>query len=231
MIKLPPPAERPWRFDAVVFDLDGVLIDTEPLFEKAAQQLLARRGLALVPEVAHAAMGTPATRTLQIFREHYRLPETVEELGAESSRLFWEVFTAAPAPLLTGVHALLDKLETRHIPIALATSSSRAYVRRVLAPYQLLEHFAFLLTCEDVTHGKPAPEIYEKAAARLGCVPADMIVIEDSPNGMRAARAAGARCIVVPHERVPRGEIGAADAIVPSLAAVELLELLGLGDP
>lgn len=228
MIKLPPPAERPWRFGAVVFDLDGVLIDTEPLFEETANQLLARRGLTLVPEVAHAVMGTPAVRTLQIVRDHYRLPETIEELAAESGRLFWDVFTAAPPPLLPGVVPLFDQLKARDFPIALATSSSSAYVRRVLAPHGLLERFAFLLTCEDVTHGKPAPEIYEKAATRLGRRPAEIVVVEDSPNGMRAAQAAGARCVVVPHERVPRDAIGGADAIVPSLAAAELYDLLGL---
>lgn len=228
MTKLPPAAEWPWRFGAVVFDLDGVLIDTELLFEEAATQLLARRGLTLVPHVAHAAMGTPAVRSLQIVRDYYRLPETVEELGVESWRLFWNVFAAAPAPLLPGVLPLLDRLQDRAIPYALATSSGSAYVRRVLEPHRILERFAFVLTCDDVRHGKPAPDIYEKAATRFDLPPPEMIVVEDSPNGLRSAQAAGARCVVVPHERVPPDEIGGADAIVPSLAAAELYELLGL---
>jgi beta-phosphoglucomutase-like phosphatase (HAD superfamily) len=85
------------------------------------------------------------------------------------------------------------------------------------------------MTCEDVLRGKPDPEIYRKTAARFGQAAADMVVLEDSPNGLRAAKAAGARCVVIPHARVPRDDLALADVIVPSLAAAELTILLGLG--
>ena len=101
-------------------------------------------------------------------------------------------------------------------------------MQRILEPYALLERFDFVLTCEDVRQGKPFPEVYEKAAARFGLAAAETVVLEDSPNGVRAALAAGARCIAVPHERVPREAIRQADAIVPSLEAPELYQLLGL---
>jgi beta-phosphoglucomutase-like phosphatase (HAD superfamily) len=101
-------------------------------------------------------------------------------------------------------------------------------VRRVLEPHDLLGRFAFVLTAEDVTNGKPAPEIYEKAAARLGHPAGEMIVLEDSPNGIRAAKAAGARCIAVPHALVPLEDLAGADAVVPSLETPLVHQLLGL---
>jgi HAD superfamily hydrolase (TIGR01509 family) len=228
VIKLPPPADWPWQFRSVVFDLDGLIVDTEPIFEQVAHCLLAKRGLSLAPGIAQAVMGTPAAQTLQFFRDHYRLTETIAELDAECSQLFWEVFAVRPAALLPGVRELLDRLERRRIPTAIATSSGRSYLARILEPHGLLGCFRFALTCEDVLHGKPHPEIYEKAASQFGHAAADMVVLEDSPNGLRAAQAAGARCVVVPHERVPKSHIGSADAVIASLAAPELYELLGI---
>jgi HAD superfamily hydrolase (TIGR01509 family) len=218
----------PWPVRAVVFDLDGLMIDTEPIFQECASRLLARRGQVPALPLFHAMMGTPAKRALQILRERHELTETVEELAVECSNLFYEVLGDAEAPLFAGVHELLDRLDRKGIPRAIATSSSARYVQRILRPHRVLDRFAFVLTCEDVSQGKPFPEIYEKAAARFGATPAEMIVLEDSPAGLRAAKAAGARCVVVPHELVPRDELEGADAVVPSLLAPRLLELLGI---
>jgi pseudouridine 5'-phosphatase len=101
-------------------------------------------------------------------------------------------------------------------------------VDAVFGPHGLLGRFAFVLTCDDVTHGKPHPEVYELAAARFGLTPGEVVVLEDSPNGLRAAKAAGARCVAVPHDSTPRGQLADADAVVPSLAAPELWKLLGV---
>jgi HAD superfamily hydrolase (TIGR01509 family) len=213
---------------SVVFDLDGLMIDTEPIFEESARRLLARRERTLLPHVLQAMMGTPARDALKLFAEAHGLCETVEELRMESSRLFAEVLGEKAVPLMPGVLELLDRLERKGTPRAVATSSSRRYVERILMPHNLLHCFAFVLTCDDVTYGKPAPEIYEKAAARFGHAAAEMLVLEDSPNGLRAAKAAGARCIVVPHALIPLNDLAGADAVLPSLMAPELLDLLGI---
>jgi HAD superfamily hydrolase (TIGR01509 family) len=175
-----------------------------------------------------AMMGMPARQSLPLFRQAHELTESVEVLAAESRELFFAILDGAPAPLLPGVRQLLQRLEHKGMPRGIATSSSSAYVRQILAPHGLLDAFSFILTADDVREGKPAPEIYEKAAARFGHAATEMVVLEDSPNGLRAAKAAGARCVVVPHALVPIRELEGADAILGSLEEARLGELLGL---
>jgi HAD superfamily hydrolase (TIGR01509 family) len=213
---------------SVVFDLDGLLIDTEPIFRESARRLLARRNLVPDPAVLASMMGRPGAQALQILREHHQLPESVAALAGEGAELFYEILGQEPVRLMPGALELLDRLEQKNIPKAIATSSRGPYVQRILKPHQLLQRFGFVLTGEDVRLGKPDPEVYQKAAARFGHAPAEMLVLEDSPNGLRAAKAAGAWCVVVPHDLVPLGDLANADAIVESLLHPTLLELLGL---
>jgi HAD superfamily hydrolase (TIGR01509 family) len=213
---------------AVVFDLDGLLIDTEGVFTEAARRVLSGHGLELDADFMAVIMGTPGRDALPRFRARYNLPGTLDELADEYKRTFFAVLRTGHAPLMAGALELLDRLERRNIPKAIATSSTREYVDTVFGPHGLIERFAFVLTCDDVTHGKPHPEIYERAAGRLGHAPAAVVVLEDSVNGLRAAKAAGARCVVVPHAQTPSAELAGADAVVPSLAAPELWALLGV---
>jgi HAD superfamily hydrolase (TIGR01509 family) len=213
---------------SVVFDLDGILVDTEPIFEEAARRQLARRGLIWVPDVARAMMGTPALQAFEYFRRHYNLREPIADLIAESSELFYAVLGQEPAALMPGVLDLLDRLERKGVRTAIATSSGGAYVAKVLDPHGLLHRFEFVLTCDDVCVGKPYPEVYQKAAARLGHGPAEMVVIEDSMHGVTAAKAAGARCVAIPHARVRAEDVAQADLIVSNLEAPQLHEMLGV---
>ena len=120
-----PQSVMPWSVRCVVFDLDGLMIDSEPLFEESARRLLARRGVALQRTVLCAMMGTPARQALQVFRDGHGLTETVEELRIESSQLFHEILGEERVKLLPGVVELLERLEKKGIPRAIATSSSR----------------------------------------------------------------------------------------------------------
>lgn len=226
--QLRPSSFGPWSIRSVVFDLDGLLVDTEPIFQEAARRLLDRRGLALIPQVMQAMMGMPARQAVPYFRQHHQLDEPDELIAVEAYQLFFAILGREPAPLLPGALELLERLERKGVPKAIATSSSSAYLQRVLEPLRLLSRFDFVLTCDDVRHGKPHPEVYEKAAARFGHSPGQMAVLEDSPNGLRAAKGARARCIVVPHALVPVNELTAADAIVGSLAEAQLHDLLGI---
>ncbi len=213
---------------SVVFDLDGLLIDSEPIFLEVGRQVLARRNKPLTAELIQAMMGSPARQALQVFRDYHQLGDSVETLTVECWEAFFAIWEARPAPLLPGVLPLLDRLERAGLPKAIATSSRASYVQRVLAPFGLLPRFDFVLSADDVQLGKPDPEIYQLAAARCGHPAIEMLVLEDSVNGLRAAKAAGARCVVVPHELVARHALGLADAVVDSLHSPVLHRLLGL---
>jgi HAD superfamily hydrolase (TIGR01509 family) len=216
---------RPVR--AVVFDLDGTLIDTEWVFVEAARRLLAGRGIPFDADFMASILGTSASNSLPRFIQHFGLPETMEAIAAEYKRFFLESLDADCAPLMPGARELLDRLDALRLPKAIATSSGREYVQHMFGPHGLLDRFAFVLTAEDVTHGKPHPEIFQTAAARFGLPPGQVLVIEDSIHGIRAAKAAGSLVALVPHVHTPAADRAEADVVVPSLAAAELWGLIG----
>lgn len=213
---------------AVVCDLDGTLIDSERVFAEAARRLLALRGKDLEREFMASIQGTPGRDALPRFRERYALAETIDELTAEYKRHFYEALAGEWPPLMRGAHGLLDRLESHRIRKAIATSSRLEYVKTVFSPHGLMDRFEFVLTADDISHGKPHPEIYEKTVARLGLPASEVVVIEDSVAGLRSANAAGVRCIVVPHENTPMELIGDAYAIVPSLDDPKMWATLGI---
>jgi HAD superfamily hydrolase (TIGR01509 family) len=170
-------------------------------------------------------MGRPAKHSLPLLREHFQLDESIEEIGHECARLFHAILGDRPAPLRPGVVALLDYLAAGAIPHAIATSSSRGFVDHVFGPHKLLDRFRCILTAEDVTQGKPNPEIYLKAARRLEQEPAGVLVLEDSVSGVKAGLAAGAKVIAIPHEFSPLDQLAIAHAILPRLDDPALLGL------
>src|SRR5262245_7162242 len=224
---MPDETHFPWRYRAVAFDLDGLLIDTEPVFTEAVRRFLDRRGVAFDAQFMHTMMGSPAAQSLPGFRNHFRLPDSLETIADECKDLFLDVLGDGPGPLMPGVRELLDRLQARNTPVCIATSSGSAFVGRVFGPHGMLDRFRFVLTCEDVVRGKPHPDVYELAARRFDVSTSDMIVLEDSPNGLRAAKAAGARCVVVPHAQTSLDRLAGADLIVSSLEDSVLAAALG----
>jgi pseudouridine 5'-phosphatase len=213
---------------AVVCDLDGTLIDSERVFAEAARRLLSLRGKELEIEFMASIQGTPGRDALPRFRERYALSEPIEELTAEYKRHFYETLAGEWPPLMSGALELLDRLEAHCIRKAIATSSRLEYVKTVFGPHGLIDRFDFVLTADDIAHGKPHPEIYEKAVARFGVSASDIVVIEDSVAGLRSANEAGVRCVIVPHAHTPMELIDGAHAIVASLDDPRLFEILGI---
>jgi HAD superfamily hydrolase (TIGR01509 family) len=177
------------------------------------------------PEIMQAMIGRRAAEAAESFRTLAGLDEPAEALLAEARRRFSDEVDAAVHPT-AGLFALLDRIEARGLPRAVATSSRRAYTEGLLKRHGLLDRFAFLLTGEDVARGKPDPEIYTKAADRFGVAPAELLVLEDSAPGVEAAKAAGAFVVAVPHEHSPASGLAGADLIVPRLDDSRLLALL-----
>lgn len=212
---------------AVVFDLDGLMLNTEDLYQKVGRILLGRRGKEFTAELLDAMMGRRPQQALTIMIQWHELAETVEQLAAESREIFVPVLDQGLAPM-PGLLALLDALEQNQIPKAVASSSGREFVHDVLGRCQLLERFQFILTAEDVVEGKPHPEIYLTAAERFGIEPRQMLVLEDSQNGCNAAVAAGAVVVAVPGGHSLRHNFQGVDLIADSLADERIYAMLGI---
>lgn len=204
--------------------MDGLMYDTEDVYWKAADALLRRRGHVYTDELCAKVMGRPPRFCFETFIEAYRLPESWQELEAESEELFLD-FLQQGYSAMPGLFELLDRIEKVGLPMAVCTSSSERILRAVLSRERLLERFAFFITAEGVKHGKPAPEIYTTAAERFGVLPGKMLVFEDSTAGVCAAKSAGAVCFAVRAEHNKTADLSAADAILSSLAeAVAAIE-------
>ena len=210
---------------AAVFDLDGLLVNTEELYQHVGSELLRRRGKTFGPDLLDAMMGRPPAVSLAIMIEWHGLADTVETLAAETGAIFAGLLDERLEPM-PGAMNLVDAIASRGLPRAVATSSGPAFAHDVLGRVGLLDRFAFVLTSADVVNGKPDPEIYLAAAARLGVDPAAMIVFEDSHNGCRAAVAAGAVVVAVPGGHSRRHDFTGARLIADSLADPRIAGLL-----
>jgi len=218
------PAPAP-SIHAVVFDLDGLMLNTEDVFDIAGRALLSRRGLSMTDEIHRAMLGRRPDEAFQAMKDLTGIDDPIEELKTETRELFWAAAADCLA-VMPGLLELLNLVERRGLPKAVATSSPRDYMETLLGKFDLLSRFPVTLTAEDVTHGKPHPEIYETAAGMLNVATANMLVLEDSETGTRAASAAGAVTVSVPNRHTDYGDFSMATLRVSSLAADELKTLL-----
>jgi HAD superfamily hydrolase (TIGR01509 family) len=212
---------------AAVFDFDGLMFNTEELYHEVGGELLARRGHQLTRELLNQMMGRPSPVALGIMIEFHGLNDSVAGLQRETEEIFLKLLPGRLAPM-PGLLELLDHLESLGIPKAIATSSRRPFLDRCFRQFPLAERFQFILTCEDVTHGKPHPEMYLKASARFDLNPREVVVFEDSQNGCRAAVAAGARVVAVPGDHSRHHDFTGAALIADTLADPRLYDVLAV---
>jgi HAD superfamily hydrolase (TIGR01509 family) len=224
--KLVEPRDLP-RPRAVVFDLDGLMFNTEDLYQFVGGELLRRRGHVFTGELLDRMMGRPGRVALSIMIEHHGLEATVEQLTAETDEIFPAILDARLAPM-PGLVELLAALEAAGIPKAIATSSRRSFVDDVLGRFDFGPRFRFILSAEDVVEGKPDPEIYLTAAKRHDVLPSEMLVLEDSQNGCRAAVRAGAVAVAVPGGHSRTHDFTGAMLVAESLADRRIYGLLGI---
>ncbi len=211
--------------DAVVFDLDGLLVNTEDLYQHVGTEMLRRRGRTFDGDLLDAMMGRPQRVALQVMIDWHGLPDTVETLAAETKTIFQGLLDTRLEPM-PGAVSLVEDLVQRGLPRGVATSSGPDFAHDVLGRVGLLDHFGFVLTSADVMHGKPHPEIYKTAARRMGVEPRRMLVLEDSATGCAAAVAAGAIAIAVPGGHSRGHDFPGARFIADSLTDPRIFMLL-----
>jgi HAD superfamily hydrolase (TIGR01509 family) len=205
---------RGLRRGAVIFDCDGTLVDSEPLARTAWERALAVHGYALTDEDAEASVGLPYPRVHAYYAERVELPAAEPFWGEFSGELF-ALIDRELVPFDDAVEAARE-LRRRGIPVAVASSSPRDRLDRTLSRAGLLDAFDVVVAGDEVTNGKPAPDMFLLAAERLGVPPERCIVIEDSPPGVQAGVAAGMHTIGVARTGA---ELAGADRVVDFLTA------------
>jgi len=196
----------PRPIQAVVFDMDGLLIDSEVAYRDALLAAAAARGQPLPISVFHTLIGAPITQNRETLLGFFGPDYDIEALFADASRRFHEEVDYENI-LKAGVTELLDRLEALGIPRAIATSSPHEAVDRHLGPSGLKSRFQAILARGDYARGKPDPDPFLAAAEALGVDPRDCLALEDSHNGVRAAHAAGMMTIMVPDLLEPTDEM------------------------
>ena len=211
---------------AVVFDLDGVLLDTEPIYLAATEELLARYGRRLDKTVWWAQIGRPSPTVAANIASAHAVGVSGSQFHAEREELL--AARLARAALMPGAAELVERLRAHRVPVAFATSSSReTFALKSGAHGSLFEGFDHLVTRDDVTAGKPAPDLYLRAAELLGVPPAQCLAFEDAPSGITSAVAAGMHVVAVPSVPLPVDLPEAVVQVVDSLAAFDAAPLLG----
>jgi len=203
--------------EAVVFDLDGVLIQSEEVWDAVREAYVRERGGRYDDEVQRAMMGMSSTEWSRYLHEAAGIPDEPDEINAEVVRLMLAAYRDH-LPLIPGAVEAVRRLAAR-FPLGLASSSNRELIDTVLEVAGLAQYFTATVSSEEVARGKPAPDVYLEAARRLDVAPERCAAVEDSHGGIRSAKSAGMRVVAIPNASYPPDEeaLALADVTVRSL--------------
>ena len=205
---------------AVVFDLDGVILASEEVWDDVREAYVRERGGRYDGEIQRAMMGMSSTEWSRYLHETAAVPDEPEEINREVVRRMLASYREH-LPLIDGATDAVRRLAANY-PLGLASSSNREIIDSVLDLAGLAAYFEATVSSEEVAHGKPAPDVYLEAARRLGVDPTSCAAIEDSHGGIRSAKAAGMRVIAIPNPSYPPDEesLAQADKVIRSLAGL-----------
>ncbi|MGH2638486.1 MAG: HAD family hydrolase [Rhabdochlamydiaceae bacterium] len=202
---------------AILFDVDGLMIDSEPLHFQAYKQVLADFGIEFTMEHYLQVWGSDKDMCLRIV-ESFKIPLSWQELLDRKNELFRKSFIHQVTPK-KGLLELLLQLKGKYFT-AVVSSSQLHEINTVLKTIGVTQFFSKIISAESVEHGKPSPDCYLLAAEKLGVVPADCLALEDSPKGVAAAKAAGMACWAIPGGEMKNQDFSVADKILESLTEV-----------
>jgi HAD superfamily hydrolase (TIGR01509 family) len=207
------------QIGAVIFDFDGLMVDSEPLSMKAWQKILAEFGHDVKYEEFRQIIGVEAIASADFLCRKLGLPISSEEI-VDRHYDYWTSFAIDEAQPADGLADLIDAIREQGCKLGIASNSHSEYVSAVLKNIHLDDRFECVVTSDQVASGKPAPDVYLRAASCLCVGPEACLAIEDSPTGLRSALDAGMRCVVVPNRDLLHQEYEGAFARYPSLRAL-----------
>lgn len=209
--------------------MDGLMIDTERLHHESFKAVLEQYGITPVPNkqgVIHIS-GISAEDNWRRFKQQYEFEEDVDILSQKKNDLHYK-FLKDKVAAMPGLIELLRVLRANGYEIAIASSSIRSHIDLVIKTLDVSDYIGAVASGDEVVHCKPAPDIFLKAASKLGVSPKECVVFEDAMNGMRAANAANMKVVVVPNEFTSHEDFSSADKVVPSLESVTMKLLSSL---
>jgi HAD superfamily hydrolase (TIGR01509 family) len=214
---------------ALVFDLDGVLLDSEQVWNEAKEELVREQGGHWREDAPRRMMGMSSPEWAGFLRDELGVQLEPKVISDEVVRRLERIYRER-LPLVDGATEAVERLAAS-VPLGLASSSNREIIDLVLELTGLGPHFAVTLSSEEVARGKPAPDVYLEVLRRLGADPADSVAVEDSENGIRAAKAAGVRVVAVPNPHYPPdpGALAEADEVLTSLHELTVERAFGQG--
>jgi len=185
------------NFEAIIFDMDGLLVDSEVIWLEVETMMIKERGHEYTDEVRQNVIGLRLDEFMTYLRDHYQFPETVEALTAELIERFIALVPTKVVPQ-PGASEIIDYVIRNDIPRAIASSSPQVIIDAIVETMGWMDTFDVRCSADNEARGKPAPDVYLRAAEKLGVDPTKCLALEDSPNGSRAAVAAGMTCYAVP---------------------------------
>lgn len=188
--------------DAVIFDLDGTLVDSEPNYMLANREILTPYGVPVDEQFQNKYVGISSRQTMMELKQLYKIEESIESLLQRKNVCYLEK-AAANTVVFPAMRRFVELLRANQVPMAVASGSTQVVIEEILAITQLRSYFDVVLSSDQVARSKPAPDVFLAAADKLGAAPERCLVMEDSRYGVEAAKAAQMRCVAVPYDLRP----------------------------
>lgn len=213
----------------VIFDMDGVIIDTEPIHHHAFFTQFAELGITVSDELYASFLGSSTRNVFQRLKQEFNLPQEVADLLLRKRELFNQAFDEdAGLDLLPGVRALIEELKAHGVQMVLASSASKATIARVFNRFGLAPYFTHTISGEDFAQSKPNPAIFLHAAELAETPVTECIVIEDSANGVAAAKAAGIYCVGYASPHSAGQDLRLADRVIQDFSELSAAQIQGI---
>jgi HAD superfamily hydrolase (TIGR01509 family) len=217
------------KSNGVIFDMDGVLVDTEPIYFDITRTYLSKLGVRIPKSDLYRTVGISMPATFANLKTEYSLTTTVDEMIAEEFRIRSKRLRSMRSmPVIPGIIEFLAELAELDVPCAVASSSAVETISLILSKSGLDVFFSITVSGDEVANGKPAPDIFLEAAGRLDVPPERCLVIEDSPHGIEGARAAGMETVGFANPNSGNQDLSGADLVVPGFEPASRREILAM---